>query len=1089
VIPIKEIENKAQAYVRWNKAFINHFFNEENIGKEVILYADPDLISSIGENNDLGTYNDFLKVIIVDFNYRLGIYDKISYVSKRDVETNRNIKKIITEFPNTLNEANTRLDLIFFNYIIFYISIYVDNNKSSFYIQLNETIKKHLPKERRVQSLSELDNLFEVIENWSLNKGFGLFRARRIGHLSYVGLLNYQVVLKPELNKLFEKLLYKYTITIDDNAIYPELANKLLPYVDNYSLRHKLIEAIKSPVYSEWFLNRALNFNHEAYSQSESGKEIVVTRKGKLTFKIRIEDLSLNLVSDTLLRDNEIPNGFSLSQSGLDNYGYYSEPVTLLNNQKVSFKEYKLNTKENTLELETIKINEVNFFIKTPNGYLLTLIPQQNNDLLVLVRNKNQVLRHWENWSENSNNIEQCTLIEKNENLTNLFGNNYAFYSASNIKKAYYKNEDNVIYEVSSDVSLSIKKLGGLKLNKNTYLDIGLPYFKLDNPEIDSSEINVKVYRNNAKDNDISEHWDKNICRLHINNEVVIDEPSLVIVKFSYRDKEKSQDLVKSFDFIIVGTKLKPLSQSNLFKYNPWGEMASADDSIYFQGNRVVNGNNVLLNASRHSLAGLVETSSYDDNYFIYLLTGLDALIEESHLKRKDINKAIDAALIYLESQGYKISDEKFSRTNLISNLCALGFLNKIKDGNETKYQLLPPALIKIEKSFEFNSKQVYQLLGTRSKYMVQRLVEFCENENIPIKYKRYNIDENNFLEKALLPEIIYLDLGKKTNTIKDFFKDEFDIEIFIEENYHIGDTLNKFIASTAQFETKFLTQKVNLENQQLQKSESDNFPRIVESSELYQSFGQSYKMRFIEKQENTYFKIINLNWSRLYTAKENKHPIALMRKQYNAGNYDLSPNTYIPSKYRLPSIVYRAFCSINHGIPKTIKIFIKNANGMFNVEDQSYMHFDHYKFSHKENRREDIVRVITGQPDINSEQVVFCNELNKNMKFVTCSLYSDIKSAVIIFDGKGVCVAIMTNYKDLLINTDKIGSNGIKTKTCQFGETEINVLKVNNQELSVNQQISLILENNFKEFHFTTPYRNIKFNIVKEEKVVIKEI
>src|SRR5690606_11187076 len=291
--------------------------------------------------------------------------------------------------------------------------------------------------------------------------------------------------------------------------------------------------------------------------------------------------------------------------------------------------------------------------------------------------------------------------------------NSYVFYSASNIKKAYYKNEDNVIYEVSSDVSLSIKKLGGLKLNKNTYLDIGLPYFKLDNPEIDSSEINVKVYRNNAKDNDIYVKRIENTFRVFINNEVVINEPSLLSVKFNY------QVLEKSFDFIIVGTKLKPLSQSNLFKYNPWGEMASADDSIYFQGNGVVNGNNVLLNASRHTLAGLVETSSYDDNYFIYLLTGLDDLIEENYLKRKDINKAIDAALIYLESQGYKISDEKFSRTNLISNLCALGFLNKIKDGNETKYQLLPPALIKIEKSFEFNSKQVYQLLGTRSKFMV----------------------------------------------------------------------------------------------------------------------------------------------------------------------------------------------------------------------------------------------------------------------------------------------------------------------------------------------------------------------------------
>ena len=50
---IKEIEKNAQNYVKWNNVFINHFFNKENIGKEVILYADPDLISSIGESNDI----------------------------------------------------------------------------------------------------------------------------------------------------------------------------------------------------------------------------------------------------------------------------------------------------------------------------------------------------------------------------------------------------------------------------------------------------------------------------------------------------------------------------------------------------------------------------------------------------------------------------------------------------------------------------------------------------------------------------------------------------------------------------------------------------------------------------------------------------------------------------------------------------------------------------------------------------------------------------------------------------------------------------------------------------------------------------
>ena len=252
---------------------------------------------------------------------------------------------------------------------------------------------------------------------------------------------------------------------------------------------------------------------------------------------------------------------------------------------------------------------------------------------------------------------------------------------------------------------------------------------------------------------------------------------------------------------------------------------------------------------------------------------------------------------------------------------------------------------------------------------------------------------------------------------------------------------------------------------------------------------GQAYKKRFLEKRENEFYKIRGLSWSKLYVAKQNNIPVLLMKKQYDAGAYKLSPNTYIPSKYRLPEIVYRAFCSINHGIPKTIKVFIKNANGIFNVEDQSYMHFDYYKFSDKENRRENIIRIITGSTDVNSSQVIYSNELNKNMKFVTCSLYSNIKSAVLIFNIQGACIAIISNYKELFINADKIDNSGINTKKCQFAETEINVLKANNKDLSLNQLISLVLENNFTEFNYETPYRNIKFDIVKEEKIIIKEI
>jgi hypothetical protein len=48
------------SYIKWNKALTNHFFNENNINNEVILYADKNLILEIGKkilNETIGNDN------------------------------------------------------------------------------------------------------------------------------------------------------------------------------------------------------------------------------------------------------------------------------------------------------------------------------------------------------------------------------------------------------------------------------------------------------------------------------------------------------------------------------------------------------------------------------------------------------------------------------------------------------------------------------------------------------------------------------------------------------------------------------------------------------------------------------------------------------------------------------------------------------------------------------------------------------------------------------------------------------------------------------------------------------------------------
>ena len=1080
MVPVNQIQNITSDYVNWNSAFLKYFFNPEREGQEVILFIDEDLITEIGIKNNLGTYGDFLKTILVQEDLRFAIYDRISGKARRDVDVNRNIKKIITEFPNILEQLNSNYDLAFFNYIVLYICNYANNESSSYYKNLNKTIKEYLPKERKVQALHNLDCLLDKIENWSLHKNHGIFRARRIGNLSYMGLLNYQVVLKPIENNALENILYSYNILIDENATFPELANKLLPYVPQTSLRNKIINAIKHPVYAEWFLNKTKAFDHNLFSKSEKNKGIIVKRKGTLSFRIDIEDLSLKLISDLCLNEKDEPKGFKLDPSGKDNYGYYIKSIQLLKDKPVKFQNYNLTTAHDTLQLQSLPINEVNFFIAIETGYLYTLHPSENLELLIVVKKSSN--GKWENWASNNDNIEEFKRVHNEENLIDIFGDEYFFYTGYNLKKSFNKNDNNVIYDLPETKALEIKKLGGLKVNTNTYLDIGLPFFKIRNKSIDPENVTTKIYRNGGLDKDIEVKLIDEKFMIFINEHVFIEKPVLIIIKFSIDNIEES------FDFSIVGTPVVSHLRGQICKLDKWGEL-DGQSQEYIQGNRLVIYEKISLNTNRHPLSTLVKDSSYDDNYFIYLLSGISALNEKDYIKRIQVYKAIDAALVYLRSKGYTITESYYSRSNFIRNLFALGFINKYDSGNQNeRFQLLPPSLIKIEKSFEIGSKQVYQLLGVRSKYLVQKLIQFCEKESIIIKYKRYNISENNDLEKALLPEIIYLNAEGKIDIIKQFFLETFDINLEVNTTYHLGDTLTRFLATINNYKGKYLIEKVNLANQPLNTPVSETFPRIVESQNIYKTNGTEHKLRFLEIENKQYFKIKNLQWAKLYVANSHGAPILMVRKQYNGSTFTFSRDTFIPSTYKLPDIVYRAFCSINHGVPQTEKIFIKNGTNEFRGDNKMFMYFDYYKFSSKENRLENVTNILAGSKELANTQIKYYENINETIKYVKCSLFNSIKSAVFIFNRRDKIIGFVSNQKEIFVSADLI-SNEVQAKKCTYQDQEFDILKLSSPQYSINKIISKLMDKDLLDFDYKTPYQNITIDPVREEKIKVKEL
>lgn len=1085
------------SYIKWNKALTNHFFNQQNKDREVILYADKIILNEIGEKKNLGKYEDFIKCILINFDSRCDLYDEIIANPRRSgndkIKINKELKNKIKEFPNHLSGKTGKFDLVYFNYIIFYITVFVDNTEDrSFYKNLNTIINTIIPFDNNTSPLNGLDDIFKNIEEWSIksrNGSLGLFRARRLGGLAYLGLLKYQVVLKPNENKLLEEIIYKYYIKIDDNTLYPELANRLLPFLEPGSLRTKIIEATSNIVYAEWFLNRVKNFNHESFKNTERGKNIIVTKKGQLVFYIDANDFTLNLKSNVAFAENDNIGNYIFQPSEKDENGFYNEPILFKNTLRLSFE--AITIKSNTVELNSLIINDVNFFQKTfSGGYIQTVTPTNGYDYLIAVRENQKTITKWANWITEEKNVTSFSSIEKNENLIGIFGSDYVFYIATDIKRPYFKNDsDNIIYATDfKDQTLIIKNIGGYLISNRTYIDTALPHFEIKNIEIDLNKIDVKVYRNGVKDKDIEIERVENRYYLFLNNEVYINEASLVIVKFIYDDKTETQ-----FDFSIVPSTLVLSNENELFKLNKWGEKHK-NEKAFFNGLDVHFFNKIALSTNKHKLENIKDTHSYDFNYFIYVLTSVFNYNEATTIKRKDINKAIDSSLIYLRSKGFNISEGKYSKTNLIYNLFALGYINKSKDEVEDDlFQLMPPTLIKIEKSFDSNA-QVYKLVGARTKSMIQKTIDFCTENNIEIKFKTIKTFKNNTLEEILLPETIFIDLRSKVTDFIDFIKSEININIEIENQFHIGDTLISFIASIADFDSTYLKDPYNLVNQKFKPNTEEEFPYIVESETPHTSRGQLYFSKYLKTSLVTFYKDLPKGWTALFIEYKKKRPVMIMKGINGDNGFNFSPELLIPTKLRMPLVFYKAFVAFNHGIPKTTKIFIKNAPDTYKIENQSFMHFDQYFISDKKGRREDISRIMTGTNELmNNPQITFTNNkvIKKNkMSFAKCTIESDVKSIVIIKNDKEDIIAIGTNYKTLFLNSKYISDDVIlKTTEVTINDILLTVVEVDTNTDKLNKTISNILDDNMTSLKILNTRKKLNIVTEIEEDIIIKEL
>ena len=324
--------------------------------------------------------------------------------------------------------------------------------------------------------------------------------------------------------------------------------------------------------------------------------------------------------------------------------------------------------------------------------------------------------------------------------------------------------------------------------------------------------------------------------------------------------------------------------------------------------------------------------------------------------------------------------------------------------------------------------------------------------------------------------------------------KDETSLDIKIETQQHLGDSLVNFIANINEFESRFLKDPFKFENQKFNILSNNGLPCWVESQTPNSRNGFTYFAKYLKTEQSSYFKDIPTGWGNLYIEYKKKSPVLILKKSHGDNKrINISPEVFVPTKIRLPLIIYKALVAFSHGIPKTVKVFLKNLKDEFDVENQYHMLFDQYSISQKEGRHENIAKILTGSIDLlNNPQIVYnsISSTKKKITYAECTIDSDAKYVFIIRNEKDEIIAIGNNYKRMFLNSIYCIEKAIlKSNTILINNEKINTCEIDLSHVTLNETISQILDNEFSNLRFLDSKRDINITTKSEEIIVIKEI
>lgn len=783
-------------YLEWNNIVTCHFFNTENAGKNILLYATKQDVINFGKSHltsstDEEIWTDFINAIKYD-----GLDDD-------EIKTPHSpINKPIELFESWDKEEIPP----FITYLILYTiplaeTYKVHFNATNYYGRVNRFFNKTQILNAFVENnigtanFQNISFLWNELEEWSIitkNCDLGIFELKKFGNPNWihVGKPLSQCVFTPSAIERLPDLFLEAGMV--PNSYYPEseLRKYLLQYgasilcvsvntinlirkSDNDELGHSIIEITKRE-YNKW--NGESNQLLTA-GKTERLKKLLFPGRIYLQFKINSvagsidfsyrtkfnQDYPENLKFEDLKITYE-KNGFSqtLPLKYQQSFELLDKPNKWI--AKFTKKEIRLFHSAGNLQLST------DYWIETDTisrvDWMFLMCEDQHSESIVKWGNK-----HCEKFSDESD-IEYLPV-------------GFSLFKFLNPTQSH---ED--IPLITVNTRKSIKLTGGLRKNFRVFLKGFLPEVEVVNAM--GNELVFLQYKNENEEiplrqkNENSNRW--------------ILPPNIVL-NFDFCIKLKGEEIDGFAQaYQICEANYNELSNDIVSIRNPFdSDIQNSDSNL--QGNNIFLSNIINTVVDGQAFLPIDDAEIVNNKEFEYKENRLlQWLVAKGQCNLQSFNEAFE--IIHQKS----FADESFNinknRKSSIYFLDNLGFVDY--DYSHNKITTLPPKLILIPS----NQGRKAMLIGGRDEVLVKNIIGYCEKgvNKISIAIKKHD----NEISQLLIPDSIILE----SNSEREFVRLSKAIKIEFDQWYILK--LKSFIPSLKDYE-RFV-----LENN-LSESQDDN--------------------------------------------------------------------------------------------------------------------------------------------------------------------------------------------------------------------------------------------------------------------------